>query len=436
VIAFASFYLGLVLGAQPIELIAGDKVARVELRLDDRAVATLDGPPWRTELDFGEQLLPHDLSALAFDAAGAEVGLARQWINLPSPPAEAELLVEGVESGEGATARVAWGSLTAGQPIASRVVFDGRELEVLDPSAFELPPFDPQQLHYLRIELEFSDDVHSVAEATFGGAFAARVDLRQMAVPVLLGDGRAPPAPAAISTAVSSGGAPVRVLAVDEGPADVVIVRDASAQRLLDRIARAQRGRGTALAPVSFRYAAHLRRNQRARLVSPFAHSRRSARYHYELFSPSGEFSADEGGLFWLLLTERPRTAESSAQRLADALGVAGMAAAARGRRRAVVLLLGDDPRDASQFSPAAIRGYLGALRVPLFVWSAAQPPAATAAGEWGEIADVSTLPRFERQVRELSRHLDRQRVLWLEGLHLPQRLSLDPGLSAFAFPM
>ncbi|MGH9464357.1 MAG: hypothetical protein ACRD0X_01840, partial [Thermoanaerobaculia bacterium] len=96
--------------------------------------------------------------------------------------------------------------------------------------------------------------------------------------------------------------------------------------------------------------------------------------------------------------------------------------AAAGARRRAVLLVLGADPADASQFAPETVRGYLQALRVPLVVWRAGRATTATA---WGGAIDVSTVPRLETAAKDLRRALERQRIVWVEGTHLPQRIGL-----------
>jgi hypothetical protein len=89
-----------------------------------------------------------------------------------------------------------------------------------------------------------------------------------------------------------------------------------------------------------------------------------------QLFDRSRDFPGSEGGVAWLLTrVEHPEQHPPSAN-LADAAAVAGLEAAASGSRRAVVLVLGEEKLDRSRYSPAAVRRYLEAIRVPLFVWS------------------------------------------------------------------
>ena len=40
----------------------------------------------------------------------------------------------------------------------------------------------------------------------------------------------------------------------------------------------------------------------------------------------------------------------------------------------------------------------------------------------------VSSAPRLERAASRLQETLERQRIVWLTGIHLPQRVTLTPG--------
>jgi hypothetical protein len=118
------------------------------------------------------------------------------------------------------------------------------------------------------------------------------------------------------------------------------------------------------------------------------------------------------------VLRERYARRRGAEQELAEAVAVAGFRAFGSGRPAAVVLVVGADPRDASDQSPAAVRAYLAALGVPLRVWSLAGEEAA---GAWGPAVDVSSYRLLEEAVRALRRDLARQRLVWLSGVALPQ---------------
>ncbi len=68
------------------------------------------------------------------------------------------------------------------------------------------------------------------------------------------------------------------------------------------------------------------------------------------------------------------------------------------------------------------MRSYLARLNVPLRVWS---PEPEIVDSGWGEVESIATRQRLERSMRDLRDFLDRQIVVWVEGLHLPQQLRL-----------
>lgn len=411
-IAFATLFLGLVLGVQTVEVMTSDDVVRVELLLDGRPLALIEAPPWAVEVDLGTELAPRALEAAGYDAAGREIARATQWLNVPRQPAELEILLEPGESGRGAVARLSWDSIAGTAAPSVRATFDGIDLPVADPRRIELPAHDPRQLHFLRVEATFDEHVGTVAERVLGGTYADQLSAQLTAVPVHLTARGDLPSAAALDGWVTVDGEPVPVLAVDAGPADLIVVRDPSAQPLLDSLAAP----GSAL-----RYVARLKGDQRIRFLSPWARPVPRNGYSMSLFEPSETLTARDGGLHWLLTRVRPRHARADGQRLADAVASAGMMAAGGGHPRAVLLVLGPDPVDRSALTPEAVRGYLQALRVPLVVWS-------VAGGEgtvWGRPEAVDSIASLERAAASVRRLLERQRILWVEGVHLPQRIGL-----------
>jgi len=448
-VAFATLFLGLVVGVQPVELVVGEGVARVELVLDGSVVAEVAGPPWRVPCDFGAELSPHQLEAVARDSGGGELGRAVQWINLPRPEAEVTVVLEGGADGRGALARLAWESLGQREPRSVLASFDGRPLPVADPRAVQLPSYDPAQLHFLRVELEFSANLSAVAEVVVGGAHRGQAATELTAVPVLVESRRAELEPARMAGWFRAAGAEPAPVAVEEGPGEVVVVMDREAQgalwRLAGRWAPGASGASIHVDPVaphatpglrqvrpssatalsSLRHSAPLREGQTLRFLWPFSRSQEGQRVRYDLFARSEDHPPSHGGVLWLLAAAQQPPFSPAEQRLADAVAVAGSSAAARGRRRAVVLFLSEEPADASQLSPAAVRGYLARLGVPLFVWSVGEV-AAEVAADWGEVRSVQRQRWFRDAVDELSGALARQRIVWLEGLHLPHEVALS----------
>ncbi len=431
-IAFASLFLGLIVGTEPVELLTGATVAAVEIRIDGRTVGELRAEPWSLVCDFGTELRPLELVAVAYDPEGHELGRARQWVNLPRRPAEASLVLDGGGHGRGVSARLSWESVVGAVPAAVKLTFDGQPLEVEDPRRIALPDHDPEQLHFLRAELDFSRNVSTVLEIVFGGSYADQLSVELTAVPVDLARGGKLPALQDLRGEFTRVGRPLRVVAAEEGPAEVVVVRDEKVRRVLNRIGRtsdkalrrrARVGlRGTAAN--SLRYRMSLPPDHQVRFLWPFPERQERARIDFEVLSPSQAFTSRDGGLYWLLTEYSPPAGAAPEQRLADAVAVAGLLAAGRNRRRAVVLVTRGATADESTFTPEAVRAYLHRLRVPLFVWS---PEEATAelAQRWGPVADVSSLPRLEQAVRELAHRLERQRIVWIDGVHPPGEITL-----------
>lgn len=455
-VAFASLFLGLVLGVQPIELVVGEGVARVELVLDGEVVGVAEGPPWTIDCDLGETLAPHELVAVARDAEGEELGRARQWINLPRPEAEASVVLEGVEDGEDGVAHVTWGTVVDDRPLAVAASFDGQPLEVADPSRIELPDHDPESLHFLRIEIDFASALTAIAEVVFGGSYRSDTATELTAVPVRVEErGAELPPLSEMDGWLRIGDRVATPVAVESGPAEVVVVMDRAAQEeLRDMLQRwtsgtvitssqtpigARRGGSNQRVPNSnlggtrhsarpenpFRFSMRLGDDQLLRFLWPFSRLQGQQRLRYALFPRSEDHPPAHGGVLWLLAAAQQPPFSLDDQRLADAVAVAGMTSSARGRRRAVVLVLSEDPADASQFSAPAVRAYLRHLRVPLFVWSVGEPSERVREA-WGEVTRIDRETRMRKAVDELAERVGRQRILWIDGLHLPQEIALS----------
>jgi len=167
-----------------------------------------------------------------------------------------------------------------------------------------------------------------------------------------------------------------------------------------------------------------LPKEHRVRFLWPHADSQERDGVPFEVFPPSPALTARDGGFYWLLSSLPAPPAAGRPQRLTDAVAAAGLLAAGRNRRRAVVLVLGDRADEASQLEPAMVKRYLAQLGVPLLVWSAGGADDEFQRS-WGEVIDVSSLGHLERAVEDLEHLLDRQRIVWLDGRHLPQRIEL-----------
>lgn len=85
-VVILTLFAALVSGPQALVLSVEPPAAKVEVRLDNQVVGSLDGPPWSLTVDLGPELAPHLLTVEAWDADGAGVSSGRRWINWTPPP--------------------------------------------------------------------------------------------------------------------------------------------------------------------------------------------------------------------------------------------------------------------------------------------------------------------------------------------------------------
>ena len=429
---FVSLFLGLTWGVQEIELVATNPaIVQVEVLLDGELEKRLDAPPWKTSVDLGS-LEPHRLAARGLDAAGRELARAEQWINVPRPPAEARLVIEQDAAGRKTHALLSWESVSGNNPRAVEIQLDGVKLEPADFRRIELPPLDPKELHFLSAELVFPDTSTAHAEASFGGVYGDEVETELTAFPVRTLKKKAPLTPL-YDCFQDAGGRSLRVAQVERETAEVLFVRDRGLEPVLARLRvigsflpsveyRGLRTR-SASTPDALRYELRLEPDDRVRFVWPLLLP--SSHPHFRnmaLFESSPILTARDGGIFYFLTRLYPEKADGP-QHLADAVALAGLRAAAGGRRRAVVLVLGEEtPEEHSIQTAAAAQAFLRAMRVPLLVWGKSKG----SGQNWPESQAIESPGLVARAFRILEAELDRQRIVWISGRHLASEIRFD----------
>jgi hypothetical protein len=415
-VAFATLFVGMVTGVQPVAVNVAGGVEEVRLLLDGREVARILSPPWRTAIDLGHELAPRKLTAVGLDDLGEEVARADQHLNLPRSSAELQIHVERDSSGQARAAQLAWGGLQAEKPSALRAALDGKPLPVEPSGEIVLPAGGSGRGTLLTAEIEFPGGARSSAAAVLGVPQDEKAAGQLTAIPVRL-KSRASVA----ERFLLAGGRPAKVVAVEEGPGEVVVVRPLSREA-----ARAAVG---ARQPLQKELGL---RETRLRVVWPFAHAS-SASYpgmssDAILFEVSDATEPGEGGLYWLLTSPKhPLEAVNPPLRWADAVAMAGQAAYACGCRRAVLLVLSNDSPDWGKNPPERVENYLEKLRVPLKVWSLEKPLPFAAKG-WSAVENASTVSAMRAAYRKLEKELESQSIVWIEGDWMPQEISLAPG--------
>ena len=425
-IAFATLFLGLVLGQQPVELaVQGSEVASVQLLLDSKPVATISGAPWKHDVDLGKTLRPHLLEARAFGADGTQLADVQQWVNLPRAPAEAALVLEGDDPAHPQRARLIWRHIEYATADSIAASLDGAPIAVAADGSMALPAYDPAQAHLLAAELRFKDGTHYRAELSVGGTAGASVDMELTGVPLRV-DGNATPTVESLSKVLRLDGQRVQPVAVDKSPGRVVMVLDQGAAEQLRQIAA--RG-GSLLTP-----ATAVRAGEEVEFLFPNVEMVPGKDLPARLFTMTQPFTRESGSFAWML-TRVPVPAAQQYQRLTDALAVAGLQAASGARPRAVVLVLGPEPKDESAYGAEEVLRFLEQLYVPLLVWSTGRPSNKTlsedrrplhAASPWGKADDIGSVSRILAAVERLRDVLDHQHTAWVEGAHLPSSVTVD----------
>ncbi|MCP3961518.1 MAG: hypothetical protein GY719_27055 [bacterium] len=466
VIAFVTVFLGLMAGPRTVEVAVGEQVAAVEILLDDVSVGVIEEAPWSLDVDFGERLEPHLLTAVARDGSGGELARVEQWINLPRPAAEAQILLDDEGGGRPRAARLMWSTATGAAPEHVAITLDGEPIEVTNPGRVDLPDHDPEGIHFLRAELRFAPGVEAVAEAAFGGIFGTEVATEMQAVTIAAERPARLPAADKLTGWLVKDGQPLTVRAVDAGAVDVVVVMDLAAQALLEElrqsnvVVRSTGGRrreradpnnpgytpGTTSAPVRTRTTRRLaipvglRQHDRLRLVAPVPMI--DTENPYLVFPVSTPYSFRDGGVFDILAQAVLPVDRVESQQLADSVAVAGIQALSGHHPRVVVLVVGSLPIDRGRWRLPAVRHYLSRLRVPLVVWRVQDPVyrpkpdlPMIEAEDLGPVTEISSLGDVKAAIRALRREVESQRVLWVDGRHLPHEVQLGPAARGVRWP-
>ena len=429
-ITFAFLFLGLILGVHDVEMLVEGDVAAIQLVLNGQETVRIDGEPWQAEIDFGPDLKPHKLEAIAFDAEGREIDRARQLINLPRERAETAILLEGNDPKRPESARLVWQHIE--YPTAASVSFslNGEALTLNGPDHVLLPAYDPKELQVLDTELRFTDGTQYRAELTFGGQTMFGAETELTGVALVTTGGRSTDL-RSLEGRFHSGGEPLRVVGVEKAPARIVMVIDQTAipsLRILGEFGSNLTNTESAL-------------RQGEELVFLFPEVKMiDAEVPAKLFSMTQEFTSQDGSSVpWILTRVTPPESEPQPyRRISDAIAVAGIQAAQGNQPRAVVLVLGDQTNDTSAYRVAEVKRFLRDLRVPLFIWWTGRMSQDNVISEsrrqltqrtpWGTADDISSFTRFMGATARLRAELDSQFIVWIEGSYLPADIRLAKG--------
>ena len=384
--------LALVNGEQFVNVQTGPAVESVAIVLDGKTISRLRSP-FQTVVNFGPELAPHELTSIAYDAQGNEVGRDTQIVNLARPPAEVEIVLDREESGR-LRAKVRWQHIAAEAPKKIALKLDGATIASTETAT--LPAVEPSAIHVLKAELEFQGGLTATKELAFGGQFSEEVPSELTGV---LATRKA--------RCFRDGDRVLRPAAVEKPDALVLFVR-ASDAFLARRKLRIMSGGGPER--IANIYRSFGLPDTQMRFIWPSARQVQVNESHsaVNLFHRSQVADGSDGPLRMLTLYGP----EAVSEQFADAVAVAGVQAIGGAKRRAVVLVLGEE-KDESRRSPAEVRRYLERIGVPLLVWSLGKiTPEMKKA--WGDVTDVSTTDRLYNATERLRKMLDEQRIAWL----------------------
>lgn len=421
VIVFVSLFLGIVTGRQTIAVAVSENVASVRILVDNELVHEMHGQPWRISHDFGPELTTRELTAIALNEAGREIGRAVQQLNVPRARVEAEVLLEEWVGGSPTMARLLWHSAEALEPQRASVTLDAVPLEVSDFDRIELPALDPDELHFLTAEIVFPDRNVATAEVVFGGAYGASVQTELTAVPLMVRKHRVRSVEATRGWLRHTNGTELTIVAVEEGPGEVAIVREDEAMMALARIDISMRQ------TADFGYKLlRLDRGDRLRFVSTKPSSAVHPTIRYDVFPISRAYGAHDGTLPELLAGVLFMGDNTPAQKLTDAVAIAGRYLVESQKRRVVLVITRDCANVSGRYSAKAVRRYLTELHVPLRVWQVGGiRREARTSGLCNNAEKIYTGDKYAKAVRRLREELKGQQLVWVRGRPLPREITL-----------
>lgn len=389
-VVFLSLFLGLITGIQSVVLQVGDDVKSVRIELGGREVVRMEGAPWTAKVDFGHELIPRELTAIAYDADGKELARVSQPINLARPAAELEIVIRS-EGQRPVEAELVGRHRLHKAPKSAKLSVDGTAVRVGRDFHAKLPAIDIAHPHMVSAEMEFEDGEVARRDVALLAGFSGSTASELTPLLVTTEENRKAEV---LEECFVSGGAPIKATAVEKGDAFVVMVRDPATRPLVSSTSKFDA-------------------ETAERILWPLPRPINAPGEPTAIAFPQSVNHGKSATVTWLL-TQRLAPSAAEPRQFADAVAVAAMGTLEKARRRAVVLVL-SKAADRSLYAPPVVRRYLAAVGVPLFVWSADGPrPDLTSA--WGQIDDISTPAGLEAATARLNRSLEQQRVVWIAG--------------------
>lgn len=417
-----TFVPGVANGRLPVVVDLGSSRPPAELLHNGRPACRITAARQTCVVDLGLSPRVTLLELVRRDGSGRIVERARRWVNKPSD-ARAEVLVRNDCSHANGSCMLTftWSHENAIAPRELTVTVDGRKVYQGEPRDVAMPPAG-SRARVVSVELVFQDEERATRTLLVGSGVSSAVDAPLNAVPILT-EGPAGREPARLDTL---GGRPVH--SVEPGEREVLFVVAPSATAKLKALTEA------AQKPFS-RNAGRMRKLlagvdhvvffSAVATRGVFSSATRVSNRMYRLqgydCTPRNDYR--ERTLALPCVDESLLSGET--YRLAATVTSAAFIRAAVPRRRAVVVVLGDEDssRDESPFDAADAQGYLADIFVPFEVWRLGR----AAASEWPEGRRLSSADDLVHGWEALRAGLDAQRICWIAEDLDPAAFHLAP---------
>ena len=358
---------GLVVGELEVMVDLGPDARPAKLYLDGEPVCSMTTADTVCAVDLGPDPHVHLLELVRADGARAE-----RWINRPGQ--EAELSVQPLPpSGSGpCRARLGWAHPEQQNPVELEVILPGAQPQITDRGRMVSFPCPPENTPQTLVAMAVFPDGRRVESTAVVGGFAGETSVEMFAVPLVAG----PETPCA-----AGGPWPEDAQRLEKSGFEAVIVLDPDASYVPLRNSGWNTGRLAASGGASTKAFDRVVRSGGQDSAPEPKNSWLKAKGTFfdadrlwyvapdQGLSRVNGFAAGKPN--WLDLLFKFGLADVPGKpRIADAVAASGLVAAAGPRRRAVVLLLGNNvhKRDGSRFTPQQAREFLAEVGVPLLV--------------------------------------------------------------------
>gem|GEM_PF-720088 len=418
-----TFVPGVATGHLQVVLDLGSSPPPAELLQNGRHACTVTAVRQTCVVDLGLSPRVTLLELVRRDGSGRALERARRWVNKPSD-ARAEVLVRSdcTRASGPCTLTFSWSHGNAIDPRELTVTVDGVIVHQGEPRDVAIPYAKEKQARVVSVELVFQDGERATQTLLIGSGVSGAVESPLTAVPVLP-DGPAGRDPALLETlggrvvqSVEPGEREVLFVVAPSAVAKLKALTEAS-QRLLSRNSRRMRKALADLNYVVFFPAVETR--------GAFSSAARVSDRMYRLQGYDCTPKTDYQERTLALPCVEESVNSGTQYRLAAAVASAAFTRAAIPRRRAVVVVLGDEDssRDQSPFGASDARSYLADILVPLEVWRLGR----AAASEWPQGRRLSSADDLVHAWEALRAGLDAQRICWIAEDLDPAAFRLGP---------